>query len=431
MKIFISSTVNDLKDERSLVRDSIFGMGFETFCSEYEGSRWDEVSSIIEQEISDCHIFLAIYGCRYGHVPSASEKSCLCDGKISVTEAEYRKAKALNKPMLIYINKSTKKEKLQDLFIKEVEDFYKGYYVSYFEQSSQLSEKVNKDVVKLITELIEGNYRYPTDILPNIAVFETPQKANEYVANEIINTLNSRVRPIIGLFAGRTAGAIYDTLIDLCSISDVSHLRNAEFYMNAEHFGLADTHPNTYKNFLKKHLISPVEKLLNYRIEHSLISIPSNINKGSLENIFLEYDSKIGASRIHLQLLGVAPNGQIASIDPSNKAINELEIQCTTMVELSSDSCQYLFPRPATRFDITMGIGNILNCSDRIILVATGESKSSIIKRLLLEPVSALIPVSLLKKHHNFTIVCDRNAIKDLPYAWVSKYPRIFINEKS
>jgi glucosamine-6-phosphate deaminase len=60
-----------------------------------------------------------------------------------------------------------------------------------------------------------------------------------------------------------------------------------------------------------------------------------------------------------------------------------------------------------------MGIGTILSARG-VVLLATGRSKASIVRRALEGPITTRVPASLLQLHPNVVVVLDRDAAATL-----------------
>lgn len=146
-QIFISSTYEDLIDERKAVQEAILSMyhfpvGMELF-SAAGTNQWE----IIKSTLDNTDYYVLIIGKKYGTViPDGYE-----DAGISYTEKEYNYAKAKNIPVLAFIidnnvplseNKfesdSLKSEKLQ-AFIKRVQD---NQMVEWWDKTENLVNKV-------------------------------------------------------------------------------------------------------------------------------------------------------------------------------------------------------------------------------------------------------------------------------------------------
>lgn len=95
MKIFISSTFQDLIAHRTAVNEILSRMKLQISAMELFGSRTDEISFACEKEIYECDIFIGIYAWRYGWQRESSG--------ISITEEEFNFARANKKRCLCYV----------------------------------------------------------------------------------------------------------------------------------------------------------------------------------------------------------------------------------------------------------------------------------------------------------------------------------------
>jgi hypothetical protein len=92
-QIFVSSTFEDLKEERDLVIKAILEMGHIPVGMEMFSAGDEEQWKLIQRQIEDCDYYVVIAAHRYGSM----------DGKISYTEKEYEYASALGIPTLGFI----------------------------------------------------------------------------------------------------------------------------------------------------------------------------------------------------------------------------------------------------------------------------------------------------------------------------------------
>jgi tetratricopeptide (TPR) repeat protein len=95
MKIFVSSTHEDLKRHRRAVRDAILRLGHHPVCMEDFGSRPDPWNIAALNAIADCGALVGIYAHRYGSTPSGSA--------VSITEQEFDRASHLHIPRFCYL----------------------------------------------------------------------------------------------------------------------------------------------------------------------------------------------------------------------------------------------------------------------------------------------------------------------------------------
>lgn len=161
LRVFISSTMTDLSNERDAICRKLNDFNFEVvnaeallpngFCS------WDKIS----KEIKSCDIFILIIGERYGWIPDTGVKSEL---GLSVTHLEYIEAKALGIPILPFLKElqygvdSTKEDsKRRDEFRDEVKKWDNGHFISNFRLAYDLSENVGKAIIDLLSDEFQNN----------------------------------------------------------------------------------------------------------------------------------------------------------------------------------------------------------------------------------------------------------------------------------
>ncbi len=94
MKIFLSSTYEDLLDHRAKAAQAIERLGQHGIRMEVFGARPGEATAICFDEIDSSDVFVGIYAHRYGYIPDGSE--------ISITEQEFDFAKEKEKPTFCF-----------------------------------------------------------------------------------------------------------------------------------------------------------------------------------------------------------------------------------------------------------------------------------------------------------------------------------------
>jgi len=137
-KIFISSTIADLPNERTAALKAVEQAGGFPIMSEItmEAQNKDSVSACMDQVI-ESDIYVLILGGRYGWQP---------DGKESITEMEYLTALEFEKPILVY-NTTYEKEDLQKEFTKRVEDaYFRKTVKDAFELQAELESSLKTEI---------------------------------------------------------------------------------------------------------------------------------------------------------------------------------------------------------------------------------------------------------------------------------------------
>lgn len=95
MKIFISSTYEDLAEHRAHAAQAVERLGQHGIRMEVFGARPGEAATVCLDEIDSSDAFVGIYAHRYGYIPSGSA--------ISITEQEFHFAEEKNKPTFCFI----------------------------------------------------------------------------------------------------------------------------------------------------------------------------------------------------------------------------------------------------------------------------------------------------------------------------------------
>jgi tetratricopeptide (TPR) repeat protein len=95
MKVFLSSTYDDLIEHRKAAHDALEQLGLHVIWMEAFGARPVESTKACLDEIKDCELFVGIYAHRYGYIPK--------DAEPSITEQEFDHAQELGKPIFGFI----------------------------------------------------------------------------------------------------------------------------------------------------------------------------------------------------------------------------------------------------------------------------------------------------------------------------------------
>lgn len=218
-------------------------------------------------------------------------------------------------------------------------------------------------------------------------------KAYDCVACEIISLVTQYPDATLGLATGDTPIEIYKRMVEDHKQNHTSYQQIQTINLD-EYVGLANDHPNSYRNYMHEHLFKHVDIDLEYTY------FPS------LESGFLKWMSQ---SIIHLQLLGIGNNGHIGFNEPGGSFESSVHEAVLTYETIQQNrkyfSSQVIMPKKA----VTLGIKDIMK-AQKIILVATGKHKASILKKMLEEPISNRLPASILKKHEHVTIYADFEA---------------------
>ena len=96
-KVYLSSTLKDLVEERKAVEDALRDQCVVTHS--YRASE-DSVALSCLQDVADCDLYIGIVGLRYGFIPTSG---IVNENGLSITELEYRHAKENDIPRLMFL----------------------------------------------------------------------------------------------------------------------------------------------------------------------------------------------------------------------------------------------------------------------------------------------------------------------------------------
>ncbi|MDZ7330651.1 MAG: DUF4062 domain-containing protein [candidate division KSB1 bacterium] len=144
MKVFVSSTYEDLKEYREAVRDAIISRGYQPIMMEYftpEGTEPPKPECL--KRLREADIVVAIYAFRYGHIFEGDDKS--------ITELEYELAVKKKKKIFFFMPHKDLARRWPKAFREENEKLreFRGkiqrdHYVQFFRSKDDLKFLVLK-----------------------------------------------------------------------------------------------------------------------------------------------------------------------------------------------------------------------------------------------------------------------------------------------
>lgn len=161
-KIFISSTIVDLPNERKAALKAVEKVGGFPVMSEYtmEAQSTDSLSACLSK-VMEADIYVLILGGRYGWQP---------EGKESITELEYQTARSKNLPVLV-INTTYTKEQLQKEFEGKVEP---NYFRKTVQDAFELGEELEKALKGEIDKKQNEYFSKTESVYSNLVKIEFP-----------------------------------------------------------------------------------------------------------------------------------------------------------------------------------------------------------------------------------------------------------------
>ncbi|KIL52861.1 glucosamine-6-phosphate deaminase [Jeotgalibacillus campisalis] len=241
----------------------------------------------------------------------------------------------------------------------------------------------------------------------NLIVVNHYEELSQKAAEIIEQLIQSHPASILGLATGSTPIGLYQELIKRYQQGAISFEKVRTINLD-EYIGLAEDHPQSYHAFMKKHLFDEIA------IPKEQTHLP-NGNASFLDEECLRYErliEKIGPADV--QLLGIGSNGHIGFNEPGSSFSSETHVIKLAQSTREANARFFHSVDEVPSHAITMGIASILK-SKKILLLASGPSKTAALRRLLQQKKEEAFPASVLCSHPHVTLIADREAWADLP----------------
>jgi glucosamine-6-phosphate deaminase len=245
-----------------------------------------------------------------------------------------------------------------------------------------------------------------------VSIFTDADIASELAAKQVAALIREKAKKnefcVLGLITGSTAIGVYEQLTNLHKKEGLS-FKNVIVFNIDEYYPIAKSELQSREKYLHEYLLDEIDIL-----PENIHLIQGNLEKKDISGFCLDYENKIKAvGGIDLQLLGLDSRGQIGANEPGsmfNSRTRLITLDYSTRMRAASD---FFGEENVPDYCITMGLGTIMEAK-KIILMAWGEGKSKIIRKMVEEPVTEMMPASVLQKHPNTSFIFDTAAAADL-----------------
>ena len=259
-------------------------------------------------------------------------------------------------------------------------------------------------------------------------IFDDETDASVRMAGKIADAVNANGGALrLGLSTGSSPVALYRELVRLYNAGEVS-FRDVEVYSIDEYYPAPADHfsrnRRLYEEFVAKVDVKPenvhVPKLCEAH------------DSAFVSDFCAEYDRM--ASGLDLLVMGLGEKGQIGF---NEAGASENSRTRTVLLPYASRKRQVkafagnVSDTPDKA--IAMGISTMLSAR-KIMLMAWGEDKADVVKKVVEDPVNPLCPASYLQTHDNISFYVDENAANLLtrrvapwlvgPCEWTPKFIR-------
>ncbi|MBI2901784.1 MAG: glucosamine-6-phosphate deaminase [Planctomycetes bacterium] len=218
---------------------------------------------------------------------------------------------------------------------------------------------------------------------------------------------------VVGLATGRTPLGLYERWA-----ASKRSFKRARFFNLDEFVGLGPEHAGSFHRTLRERLLAPL------RVPPRNVFLLRGDVKDP-DKAAAAYEKVLrAAGGIDLQILGVGRNGHIGFNEPGSSLGSRTRTKTLTDETRAAHAEAFGSMDRVPRFAITMGIGTILEAR-YVVLLASGEEKAQVVRRMIEGPVTAEVPGSALQLHPRATAVLDEAAASALArrdyWKWVAE----------
>ena len=243
-------------------------------------------------------------------------------------------------------------------------------------------------------------------------VFPEARDASEAAALEIATLVRSRAAEgrtcVLGLATGSTVVNVYSSLVHMHREQGLSFANVAVFVLD-EFLPMSPESLQSHVRFIYEHLLDHTD------VPRESIHVPDGTTaQEDLSEYCLKFEKRIDElGGIDMLLLGIGRTGHIGFNEPgsgTDSRTRPITLDAITRIDAASN---FFGVENVPRRAITMGVGTILDAR-RIILLAYGEGKSSIVARAVEGEVAPAVPATFLQQHDDVEFFLDAAAAANL-----------------
>ncbi|WP_299213399.1 glucosamine-6-phosphate deaminase [uncultured Aquimarina sp.] len=243
-------------------------------------------------------------------------------------------------------------------------------------------------------------------------IFQDSSYASKLVAVEISDLIKQKQKEgkpcILGLATGSSPIKVYEELVTMYRLGELSFNNVITFNLD-EYYPMDTDNQQSYHHFMHQHLFDHVD------INPENINIPSgNINTEEIDQYCIDYEMKIKKlGGLDFQLLGIGRTGHIGFNEPGSHRNSGTRIITLDHITRRDAASDFNGLENVPKRAITMGISTIMKAK-RVLLLAWGHKKASVVKKTIEGEITSHIPASFLQEHKNITVILDSEAAADL-----------------
>jgi glucosamine-6-phosphate deaminase len=273
---------------------------------------------------------------------------------------------------------------------------------------------------------LEQFERIPTTI------YEDAGAAAVEVARQVRAVIEQKqqqgTKAVLGLATGSSPTRVYDELVRMHQEEGLS-FRNVVTFNLDEYYPMQPDQLQSYVRYMKEYLFDHID------IDPANTHVPDGtIPIEEIGAYCAAYEQRIADhGGLDLQLLGIGGTGHIGFNEPGSRETSRTRLITLDKITRISAASDFFGEELVPRRAITMGVRTILDAK-KIILMAWGEGKASVVQKAVEGPITDQVPATFLQNHANAQFVIDQAAAAELtrektpwlvgPCAWTNTLTR-------
>lgn len=240
----------------------------------------------------------------------------------------------------------------------------------------------------------------------SILVFRDANIAYSAAATIFASQIIKKPNSVLGFSTGTAPEGVFIRLAGMTA-SGLLDWSDIKSFNTAEYAGLGSAHPDSCFGFMIKHLFSKVN------INKSNVFFPDTADEAADMQCRTYEQSISSAGGIDLMLLCIGINGRLGFNEPAREFPASTHVSVLTQSTIDTHSGRFANKSEVPRSALTMGIHTIMSARE-IVLIATGQHKADAVYKMLNEPVTPLVPASILQLHPHATFIFDETSANRL-----------------
>ncbi|ATC65541.1 glucosamine-6-phosphate isomerase [Nibricoccus aquaticus] len=246
------------------------------------------------------------------------------------------------------------------------------------------------------------------DQLPGIEIHETRRamgaSAARHFVSKLETALKTKARARIILGCAPSQDEFFAGLVQEAQAHPALWARVEVFHMD-DYVGLPESHPESFRTYLRKHLLDHV-KVAAFNLIRGEAASPYDEAR--------RYSALLAAAPIDVIGMGIGENGHIAFNDPpvadfaDPALVKVVEMDGACRQQQVNDGC---FPDlaavPKLALTITLPV---FSQATSLCCVVPGPRKAQAVRNSLLDPIGTNCPGTLLRTHADARLFLDRDS---------------------